>query len=164
MLLNFGDWQFDVDMTATMAYSAQEAAEQCDCAFCRNYYAALSTDLRETLASFGIDAQAPDELMPYDFQGVMQYDGYYAVSGRILRFGKLPISTGDASILPCVGDDLHIHTGCREPYFFLNVSVTLPWVLEEPMEEVISPANTPSFLKRMTERLLRKLRGDSIKA
>ncbi len=162
MLLNFGDWQFDVDMTATMAYSAQEAADHCDCAYCRNYYQAADPQLRTLLGSFGVDLEAPDELMPYDLPGQMQYDAYYAVAGKILRAGGMPILAGNARIVPLSPEDLSVNTGIPEPYFLLNVSVTFPWVLDEPMQEVLSPANEPPFLRKMWGRLMVKLGKDNI--
>ena len=164
MRLTFGDWQFDVDIAATMAYSAAEASEHCDCAYCRNYYAAAESQLRFFLVSFGVDIEAPDELMPYDFPGEMQYECYYAVAGKILKEGKEPICAGEATILPELDVNLHINTGCEAPCFFLHVSVTLPWILEEPMEEVVSPANEPSFLKKMWNRLLSKSRETTLKS
>ena len=41
MVLKIDDWVFDVDITATMEYSTREAAAHCDCAYCRNFYAAV---------------------------------------------------------------------------------------------------------------------------
>ena len=144
-------------MATTMAYSAREAADHCDCAYCRNYYCAVDPQLRALLASFGLYLEAPDELMPYDLLDQMQYEGYYAVAGKILRTGKESLACANAVVTPCEDRDLHIHTGILEPYFLLHVSVLLPWVLEEPMQEVLSPANEPSFLKKMWARLLEKL-------
>ena len=158
MILQIGDWKFEIDMERTMAYSAAEAAEHCDCAYCRNFYTAVDEaypGLRPFLAQFGIDIEAPEEMMPYDFQNDMFYDGCYAVCGRILQIGKSPFIVADAQILPHRYNDLHIESGCKEPCFFLNVSgIILPWVLNEPMEDVVSPANEPSFLKKMWDRLL----------
>ena len=53
MILQIDDWKFDIDMERTMEYSAKEAAEHCDCAYCRNFYAAVDehcSDLRPFLA------------------------------------------------------------------------------------------------------------------
>ena len=158
MIIEIDGWKFDVDITATMEYSAKEAAEHCDCGYCRNFYASVDReypDLRPFLTQFGVDIEAPDELLPYDFPGEMDYDGYYAVCGWILTAGKEPIRIGNAEIRPERCNDLHLNSGCPEPRFFLNLTgITLPWVLDEPMEDVISPANEPSFLKKMWDRLL----------
>ena len=166
MILQIDDWKFEIDMERTMAYSAGEAAEHCDCAYCRNFYATVDAecpDLRPFLAQFGLDIEAPEEMMPYDFQEEMLYDGFYAVCGRILQSGKAPFDVADVQILPHRYNDLHINTGCKEPCFFLNVSgILLPWVLEEPMADVVSPANEPSFLKKMWDKLLSKLQKGNI--
>ena len=164
VILEIQGWKFDLDITATMEYSSKEAADHCDCAYCRNFYASVDEyypEFRPFLAQFGVDLEAPDELMPYDFPGEMDYEGFYAVCGRIVTAGSAPICIGNAEIRPDRYSDLHINSGCGEPYFFLNVSgITLPWVLEEPMADVVSPANQPSFLKRMWDRLLGKADKD----
>lgn len=158
MILAIDDWRFDVDIAATMEYSAKEAAEHCDCAYCRNFYAAVDSaypELRPFLAQFGVDIEAPEELMPYDLPDEMVYDGFYAVCGRIIQKGMSRIRIGNVEIRPDRYSDLHINSGCQEPYFFLNTSgIVLPWVLDEPMEDVVSPANDPSFLRKMWNRLL----------
>ena len=153
-----------MDVAATIAYSANEAADHCNCAYCRNYYAAVGLQLRSFLASFGVDIEAPDELMPYDYPGKMQYEGCYAVSGKILKIGKEPICVGDAVICPELDTELHISTDYKAPCFFLYLTITLPWTLEEPMEDVISPANDPLFLRKMWDRILRKSREDPFKS
>ena len=164
MILKIDDWIFDVDISATMEYSANEAAGHCTCGYCRNFYATVDTvypELRPFLAQFGVDIEAPDELMPYDGVNEIVCDGFYAVSGRILQVGKKPLEAADIEIHPEQHNTLHINTSCPSPYFFLNFEkLTLPWVLGEPMEEVVSPANEPSFLKRMWDRLFRRQNKD----
>jgi hypothetical protein len=52
---------------------------------------------------------------------------------------------------------------CPEPYFALNTGfMELDWVLEEKMEDVASPANEPSFLQDMTNRILGLFPKDNI--
>ena len=154
MILGLDDWKFDVDIARTMAYSASEAAEHCTCAYCRNFYAAVDQDcpqLRPFLARFGIDVEAPDELMPYDIQDRMAYEGKYAVFGKIIQFGKDRISVGNASIWPMNDRNLDL----PEPHFVLSLEeLMLPWVMAEPLKDVVSPANEPSFLQEMWVRLL----------
>ena len=42
-----------------------------------------------------------------------------------------------------------------KPFFvFTTGLLDLPWVLDEDMDEVISPANEPEYLQRMMNRLL----------
>ena len=160
MILQIDDWKFDIDMARTMEYSAAEAAEHCECGYCRNFYAAMDQylpQLRPMLAQFGIDAEAPDMLCPYDIhEGRMWYEGEYAVFGNILQAGKLPLNHSGADVFilePTLDDDYHL----PQPLFLLKLeSAELPWILDEPMEEVLSPANEPSFLKKMWDRLLGK--------
>ena len=158
MILQFDDWIFDLDLERTMEYSAAEASEHCTCGYCRNFYAAVDgvyPNLRPFLTRFGVDIEAPDEQMPYDLDGKMYYDSVYMVYGSITKLGEKPIVLDDILIRPSM--TAKIDHSCSEPCFSLDVStVILPWVLEEPMEETLSPANEPSFLKKMCDRLLGK--------
>ena len=168
MILQIDDWKFEIDMERTMAYSAGEAAEHCDCAYCRNFYATVDAecpDLRPFLAQFGLDIEAPDELMPYDVAGDMHYDGVYMVCGRILHVGQKPLLNVGCLTIEAREYEagLHINHSCPQPCFALDVgTVILPWVLDEPMKDVISPANEPSFLKKMWDKLLSKLQKGNI--
>lgn len=163
MRVTLGDWVFDVDIGATMEYSAAEAAEHCDCAYCRNFYAAVDAaypELGPALADFGVDIQAPEELMPYDLDDRMVYDGVWAVCGKVVKQGRGAVSFGGISILPDPENSLNVNCFCPEPYFLLNVSgLELSWGLDEPMCEVLSPANQSSFLSKMWDRLLGKRDG-----
>ena len=157
MILKINDWEFDMEIERTMEYSAAEAAEHCDCAYCRNYYAAADgtfPQLRPFLAQFGLHLEAPDELMPFT---ATQLCVLYAVNGTILHNGKEPIYLGTLRIDPEDHKVSMINTACPRPIFILSVGpFDIPWVLEEPLveEEIISPANEPSFLKRMWNKLL----------
>ena len=166
MILRLDDWVFDVDMACTMEYSAAEAAEHCECAYCRNFYAAIDsncTGLRSLLAQFGINVEAPEELYPYDLQGNrIWYEGEYVVFGSILQHGKKPITGSDNRnfLIWPRRESEYAHT---KQHFVLSLEdVQLPWILDEPMEDVLSPANEPSFLKKMWTRLLDKLKPDTV--
>ena len=154
MILQVDDWKFEIDMEHTMAYSSSEAAEHCDCAYCRNFYAAVDGEapgLRSFLAQFGLDIEAPDVLYPYDIHQQMYYEGEYVAFGKILQFGKDRIVVDNAYIYP-MAESTHQHA---QSYFVLSLEeLFIPWVLDEPLQEVISTANEPSFIKRMWERLL----------
>ena len=165
MMLKIADWEFDIDMERTMEYSAAEAAEHCDCAYCRNYYAAVDYDcpaLRGFLAQFGLDLEAPDELMPYDllpapegFDDRVFYGGKYVVFGRIVKHGQTRFALGAADLWPSNDRSFTF----EEPYFVLNLEESsIRWVLDEPFQEVISPANEPSFLQKMWDRILGKIK------
>lgn len=157
MVLEIDDWKFDIDLTATMEYSAAEAADHCGCAYCRNFYAAVDgvyPELRPFLAQFGLDIEAPDELMPF---ASTMITNLYAVSGHILEAGKEPLKLNLLSVTPRSANSAQINTACPEPYFVLEVGIMdIPWVLDEPMveSEIVSPANEPSFLRKMWNRLL----------
>lgn len=157
MILEIDDWKFDVDIAATMEYSAAEAADHCTCAYCRNFYAAVDDtypQLRRFLAQFGLDIEAPDELIPYE---PTECEAYYAVGGRILKQGSGPFVVDGLTLFPQQAQEAMVNTRIGVPFFFLLAGLMhLPWVLSEPMEDVESPANLPSFLKRMWDRLLNR--------
>ena len=164
MIIKIDDWVFDVDLGTTMAYSAGEAEAHCTCGYCRNFYAAVDVsypDLRPFLAGFGIDVEAPEELLPYE-PTVM--DGYYAVCGKVIQMGRNPMTVNGLSVTVVNTDEVHINVFCPEPYFVLNTGfLELPWVLDEAAEDVVSAANEPSFLEKISERLLNLLPKDSLK-
>ena len=170
MILQIQDWTFDIDITRTMEYSAAEAAEHCTCAYCRNFYAVVDTDypqLRPFLAQFGIDVEAPDELLPYDIGADMHYEGAYMVCGAILQTGHKPLLDCGCLTVEAREDDrvAPINHNCPQPCFVLDVAtVILPWVLDEPMEETLSLANEPSFLKKMWDRLLSRAKKNNIQS
>lgn len=163
MRLRLGDWIFEIDMAATMEYSGKEAAGHCDCAYCRNFYAAIDRGyptFRSALSTFGVDAEAPEELMPYDVDGAMIYDGVWAVCGKVIREGEGPMVLDGITIHPDATNHRNVNCWCPEPCFLLDISgLTLPWVVDEPLGEVVSPANTPSFLSKMWDKLFEKSDG-----
>jgi hypothetical protein len=65
---------------------------------------------------------------------------------------------GNGEIEPTINSEFDL----EEPYFILALDgLEILWELEEePFEEVISPANEPSFLKKMWDRLLEKLKPE----
>ena len=156
MILQIDDWKFEIDLTATMEYSAAEAADHCICAYCRNFYASVDgtyPDLRPFLARFGINIEAPDELIPY-FPPT-ECEAYFAVCGRIVEQGSGPIVINGLTVFPQQPQEAMVNTGMTHPYFFLLAGLMrLPWVLDEPMEEVESPANQPFFTRRVWNKLL----------
>lgn len=163
MILETDGWKFDIDLAATMEYSAAEAKGHCTCGYCRNFYAAVDDiypELRPFLGQFGVDIEAPEELMPFEATNVLCC---YAVEGKILRFGENITRIHGISIYAEYPEDAMISTGCRAPYFILSVGpMDLPWVLEEDMDGVMSPANEPGFFKRMWNRLLRRANDPQI--
>lgn len=152
MILCLNEWEFDIDIQRTMEYSAAEAAEHCSCAYCRNFYSAIDThypSLRPFLSQFGLDIEAPEEQMPYDHQGHMIYDSTYLVYGKTIKMGQgsIVVDNIEVSFASALTDR-------AEDCFTLSFDATIPWVLSEPMEETVSPANEPFFLKKMWDTLL----------
>lgn len=141
MIIHIEDWIFEVEMAATMEDSARKAADHCTCGYCRNFYQSLDSvcpNLRVLLAQFGIDPEGVTEFMP--FEPTLCLVGY-DVMGHIHKFGSAPIYVDGICVLP---------EWKGEGVFRLTVGeMELPWVLEEDMDEVISPANEPEFLERM---------------
>ena len=157
MIIELFDWKFEVDVERTMARSQLEAAEHCNCAYCRNFYATVdkeNPELRYFLAEFGVEIEAPDVLYPYDIGEEMCYEGEYVVFGRILIQGSAGITVGGAYIYPTI-ESTH---SVEQPHFVLSMQgLELPWMLDEPLQDVVSTANEPSFLKEMWQRLLSRL-------
>ncbi len=161
MILKIDDWVFDVDVTATMAYSALEAAEHCDCGFCRNFYAAIDRhypELRPFLTQFGIDVEAPDAMTPTPYSNdYIGYDPEYIVIGRLKQAGSFEIDCGKLHILaqtPLKGtypyDRLPKDTQCFMLYI---MDMSLPWVLPETMESVSSPVNDSSLISKLFDKI-----------
>lgn len=154
MILQFDDWKFDVDIPHTMQYSAIEAAGHCDCGYCRNFYAAVDAvcpQLRSFMAQFGVDLEAPETLFPYDVDQKMIYEGEYLVFGSILQEGSGAFQVGETTVFPLEDTEYDL----PQPYFLLSLEhLVTPWVLQEPMEDVVSTANDPEFLQTMQDRLL----------
>ena len=163
MILSVQDWMFDVDVDATSKYCSGVVADPCDCGYCRNFRAAVNTSipqLNELLMEFGSRVDAPEELMPYE---PTIFEGSYCISGKILQIGtKIPVS-GRCWITVLTEDETDYEPQCPKPYFVLRTnSLELPWVLDEDMDEVVSPANEPEYLQRMWDRLLQNAPIESL--
>ena len=155
MIIFIGDWSFDVDTQNTEAYTKRITDDHCTCGYCRNFYAsvdAVSPNLRPFLAQFCLDVEGPVEMMPFE-PTVCQLT--YCASGTIVSRGSMPIVV-DGMVLDVIeGENLDIDIQCPKPRFaFMTGYMELPWVLDEDMDEVISPANEPECLQRMWGKLL----------
>jgi len=143
LLLEFGDWKFDVDVDATRERTRKYSFDHCQCGYCRIYYDMIDLaypQLRSALDIFGIHPEGPCELMPFEPTLML---ACYRVDGQILRWGNSQLSVKGVTILPEAGD---------EDTFLLWVGeVQLPWLQQEAVEDVVSPANLPEFLERMRE-------------
>ena len=163
MYIALADWVLDVDVPLTMELSAEQAKEHCNCGYCRNYYAGLDgacPSLRPFLANFGLDAEGPDELCPFE---PTIYEATYIVQGQILRSGKEQLYIDQIPLKICPAKDADICTEHPEPYFVFRIGLMeLPWKLDEPMEQVVSPANEEAYLQRMQQKLLKLLDADPL--
>ena len=143
MILKLGDWKFRVNVEATRERTGRYSYEHCQCGYCKNFYDAVDLahpQLRSALENFGINLEGPCELMPFEPTLML---ACYRVDGQILQWGKSHLSVKGVQILPEAGDDTT---------FLLWVGeMQLPWIQEEPVEDVVSPANLPEFLERMQE-------------
>lgn len=145
-LIHLADWCFSVNPEATTLHTMECAADHCLCAYCRNYYETLDMahpGLRSFLARFGVIPEGPSELMPLE-PAIMA--ACYRVTGEILRQGTVPLHLDGIPVRPEPSEN---------GTFFLWVGeMVLPWIQDEDMEEVISPANQPEFLDRMARKYL----------
>ena len=94
------------------------------------------------MKQFGLDIDGPVEMYP--FEPTLYLSGY-RVHGKILRFGLEPMMV----------DGVPISAEPREDWcFMLEIGeLSLPWVMPEDPEEVVSPANEPEFLERMYKKM-----------
>ena len=143
MLIEAFDWKFQVDVESTRNCTTKNASDHCTCGYCRNYYEAFPKcypKLISFLEQFGINFQGPSELMPFEPTLMLSC---YRVKGQILQWGREVLSVDGVSITPEQNEN---------GTFLLWVGeIPVPWLQEEDMEEVVSPANLPEFLARMQE-------------
>jgi hypothetical protein len=128
-----------VDAEATRAWYAArgEIAGGCDCAYCRNFAAAIETVPRDAgalLASMGVDIRKPREVIEWGpgAGGRYPYEGIYHLAGTapagdcpsaVLAEGVTVSFDEDCDLLP---EDF------PSPCFQINVTMKLPWLLHEP--------------------------------
>ncbi|MBO5129718.1 MAG: hypothetical protein J6B95_05170 [Oscillospiraceae bacterium] len=152
MTIRIDDWVFEVDVTRTKAHAAHALGSHCTCGYCENYYRVVDREypnLRSFLDRFFVQIEGPSEMYPFEPTLCLLA---YKVTGRIAQVGSGPIMVDG---VPVMGDVID------EDTFKLEVGeIELPWILEEDMDEVISPANEPEFLERMYMKLLQRNGGN----
>ena len=157
MILRFDDWAFDVRFQETAEDSKFEVDDHCMCGYCRNFYEGVDSaypNLRAFLGSFGLNIEAPNELMPYVEGDTVHYYGVFAVCGVIVDCGVAPFVIDGIQIKPTPYNDQQINYGCSDPCFFLEFSdVVLKWTQDESIEDVESPANDPDFIAKIWQRI-----------
>ena len=155
MIIILEDWELEIDIPATMEWTGRHASEHCTCGYCENFYRTVDTaypHMRPFLAQLGVNIEGPDEFCPFEPNIC---EATYVATGRIIHRGK--------SVLFVDGVPIHIsdkldmdHTLPKPCFGFIVGLMELPWVLDEPMEDVISPANEPECLDRMWKKLLQR--------
>ena len=155
MIITIQDWVFQIDFDKTASRCQKIVSDHCLCGYCRNFYSAVDgsfPQLRCFLKQFGVDVEGPEELMPFE---PTMYGVTYVICGSIIQIGTNPIHQEDLQIKVLLRDELDFDTPISEECFALELTcLELPWVLEEDMDEVISPANDPDYLSRMWNKLL----------
>ena len=156
MIVKVADWVFDADIPATMEYSAGIWEDHCTCGYCRNFYETLDgayPSLKDFLKQFGMSSLTPEEMSPIEPTLCM---ASYCISGTIVKKGVFPLDSGDVVFAVTTdAQNLLYEPPFGKPFFVLTSGLLeLPWVLDEDMNEVISPANEPEYLERMLKRLL----------
>lgn len=166
MILQYDDWVFDVDILKTESISNTEAAEHCKCGYCRNFYAGIDgfyPNFRGFFAAFGVNIEAPDELMPYEEGNEVHYYGVVSVCGNIISNGTKPLVIDGIQIEPYAKNVYNINSVCPAPCFYLAFSdLLLNWNLDEPMDTVESDAKDPTFVRRIWDRIFGKVSSDDI--
>lgn len=154
MIITLADWVFFVDKEATIAYTLKCSTDHCTCAYCRNYYESVDRahpTLRPFLEQMGILLEGPCEVMPFEPTLVMVC---YRVTGTIKQFGNACMHVDGVPLIPESSND---------GTFLLWVGeMELPWIQNEPMEDVLSPANEPAFMERMMQKWLDTRNGSHI--
>jgi hypothetical protein len=147
MVISLADWQFSVDVDATLAYTHKCSLDHCTCPYCQNFYENMDRaepSLRPVLSKFGVYLHGPCEVMPFEPTLVA---ACYRITGQIIHSGISRLHINGVSLRP---------EGADETSFFLWVGpMELPWTQIEDMDEVISPANQPEFMDRMMLRWLK---------
>ena len=163
MILQISDWIFDVDIPATMEYSAHIASDPCGCGYCRNFRQTIEVEypqLKVFLEQFGMSSQTPEEMSPIEPTLCI---ASYCIGGSIVKRGVFPIDLGGVVLsIPESPDPLY-HPPFGTSFFVFDTGLLdLPWVLDEDMDEVISPANEPEYMERMMNRLLQNTDSDIV--
>ena len=153
---SIGKYHIQVDAAATRAWYDRfgDATGGCDCAYCRNFAAAVATlppEVEAFLESLGLSLHRPGDIGEYGPRpGGRWYQPLWHIAGRLLETGE-----GELSIAPGVTAGFAVEMGpflrdFPEPCFQCWLSMTLPWVLKEPAEE--DPGGRDSKAKTLDRR------------
>jgi len=165
LLIQLGDWELDVDVKTNMSFSVAQAQDNCRCAYCCNYYGAVDSaypNLRPFLMEYGVDINGPDELSPFE---PTIYEAVYIINGIILKKGTNNIRVDGIPVIIRDSADSDMETERPLPYFTFTVGLMeLPWIMDEPMDEVVSPANEEAYMQRMWKKLLLRMSDEGIQS
>ena len=160
MIFTFGDFKLDIDVARTRRfYETVEDPLGCDCAGCRNFYAAypsLPAPIDAFFQQLGVDLGSPAEMTAFVSHdgNLTLYDGFYHICGKILESPKLHIKTNgkgflfnnDATIKLTPNHSVHFTnaTGLVDddfprPVIQLQIMGDIPWVLDEPNPYYFQP-------------------------
>ena len=155
MVIHLEDWVLEIDIPATMEWTGRHAADHCTCGYCENFYRSVDTEypqMRSFLAQFGVNVEGPDEFCPFE---PTICEATYVVTGSIFHKGESSVFVDGVPIQ--ISDKLDMdHTLPMHRFGLIVGLMELPWVLDEPMEDVVSPANEPECLERMWKKLLQR--------
>ena len=147
MIISLADWQFRLNVDATLAYTHTCSLDHCTCPYCQNFYENIDENhpnLRPVLSRFGIHLNGPCEVMPFEPTLVA---AAYRITGEIQSRGEPWLHVDNVPLRPEAGDD--------DTFLLWVGPMELPWTQEEDMDDVTSPANQPEFMDRMMLTLLR---------
>ena len=150
--ISIADWQFRVDRDATRDYTMKCSTDHCLCPYCRNYYETVDAShprLRSVLDGFGIFLDGPCEVMPLEYNLIL---AAYRVTGIIAQTGNMRLFVDDVPLIP--------EESGNGTFLLWAGPMELPWMQDVAPEDVISPANEPEFLERMTAKVLMLLDTD----
>lgn len=134
----FGAYRLLVDVEATRAWYDRcgDATGGCDCAYCRNYAEAvggLPPEVGAFLAPLGLDLHKPGDATEYGpAEGGRRYMPLWHLAGRLLEAGEEPLVLSPGVTASFTTDAGPFLKDFPEPFFQCRLSMTLPWVLEEP--------------------------------
>ena len=137
----FGTYRLEADVAATRAWYAAhgEIAGGCDCAYCRNFAAAIGGapgEVLRFLRELGADPLRPREVMELGREpdGRRLYEVIYHIAGLFgdregPRMELLPeVHCGFSAECDLLPEEF------PRPCFQLDLDLRLPWVLPEPEE------------------------------
>ena len=141
MRMKISQWVIDVDVEATRAFyaDAPELPVPCDCAGCRNFHRAIGRmplGAAAMLCAMGADPVNPAEQWvygPQDGGRTLLYGAFWHLRGRIVSGPRGQACSGEADgVRYSIGTQCAlVPDGFPTPVLQLEMTMTLPWVLEE---------------------------------